>query len=273
MLAAVLAVLLAQEPSAALTVTVEPRRETLKYRFENPSSYNTPELVPHFFEQTYATSNVWVGLRATYPIGGRSATTSITVTPQVTAQADDFDTFFQPDGNVIVAGTTGNASLRAWQIAQRFVLGGTSNFNYGIGYSYRRDTARYHEGIRITTMTQPASELRELVTTREFVTSHVHELGWFAQWTPEHTRGLSLAATISPAMLGRLAVELPDKYPGRRLRFNASAAAVDADVTYARRLGAIDIGAGLRASRVIRLRNAARLNIASVSLVLHAGTR
>lgn len=273
MFAAVLAALLAQEPSGAVALMIEPRRETLQYWFENPSSFNTPEPVPHHFEQTYATSNWWMGLRATYLLCGRPASTTVAVTPQVTAQADDFDTFFQPDGNIVVSGTTGNASLRAWQVSQRRMLGGGDVFAYGIQYSYRRDSARYHDGIRITTMTAPLSEVREVVTTREFVTSHVHDLGWFARWRPRLSRGLSVSASLSPAVLGRLAVELPDKYPGRRLRFNASAAAVSGDLAYTRRLGPLDVGGAVRVSRIFRLREAAQLKMASVSLVIHAGTR
>lgn len=273
MFAAVLAALLAQEPSAAVALMIEPRRETLQYRFENPSSFNTLELVPHRFEQTYATSNWWMGVRATYRLFGRAASTSAAITPQVTGQANDFDTFFQPDGNIVVSGTTGNASLRAWQVSQRLIVGGGDMLSYGIQYSYRRDSARYHDGTRITTMTAPPSEVREVVTTREFVASHVHELGWFARWRPMLGRRLSMSASLSPAVLGRLAVELPDKYPGRRLRFNASAAAMGGDLAYTRRVGALDVGGAVRVSRIFRLREAAQLKMASVSLVIHAGTR
>lgn len=263
--------LLAQATTPAVSVTVEPRAETLRYRFENPSRYNTQELVPHFFEQTYDTDNVWIGGRVRYRMLGRDAVTSGAVTPQVTALADDFDTFYQPDGNVIVAGTTGNASLRAWTLSQRVTVARTATFAHGLGYVYRRDTADYHEGTRITTMTKPPSELRELVTTREFVTSRIHEVQWFAEWTPRPS--LAFTVTASPAVLARLEIELPDKYPGELLRFDAAAGLLSAEAMLSRDAGPVHLAFGLRAAQSFSWREASRLDLSGISLVLRAGTR
>src|SRR5262245_43655640 len=143
--ALVAAALLAQAPPGwSAGFTIEPARESLRYRFDNPSSFNTQELVPHFFEQTYDTRNLWIGGRFTYALWGHTPETRASVTPEATRSADDFDTFFQPDGNVVVAGTTGNASIRSWQVSQRLTAERVRGADVGVLFTYRRDTARYH---------------------------------------------------------------------------------------------------------------------------------
>jgi hypothetical protein len=273
MLLVLLAAVLAQAPpQAGVAVTVAPRIESLRYRFENPSSFDTAELVPHFFEQTYGTSNVWAGLRARYQLFRIAAESSVEVTPQVTGRADDLDTFFQPDGNVIVSGTVGNASLRGWNVAQRLVVGRTRIIEYGVGYGYRRDTARYHDGTRITRTTVPQFELRETVTTREFVTSQVHEAKWFVRWAPERSR-LSLFVEAAPFAVGRLAIELPDKYPGRLLVFSSRTAMLRAEVTRNWTIGGLDLELAGAAERSFSYSSRARMRLQGVSIVLRAGTR
>lgn len=272
MLAALLAAVLAQSP-VGLSAAVEPRVETLRYRFANPSSFNTTELVPHFFEQTYDTDNLWIGGRLTFPLLGHSAELSGALTPQITTQADDFDTFVNPGGNVIVSGTTGNASVRGWTVEQRVAVGSSPTLAYGIGYSYRRDSARYHDGTRIVTMTQPPSETRELVTTREFVTSQMHEVQLFARWRPAGATGVVLQAEGVPVALGRLAVDLPDKYPGRTLVFEANVSVVRAEASMTRSVGSVALTGGLRLTRSIPWRQSARVTLSSVSALFSIGTR
>lgn len=271
MLAAVLAGLLAQAPAPGVAVIVEPRFETLRYRFDNRSSFDTVELVPHFFEQTYDTDNMWLGARARYGVWRLDAESSAAVTPSATRRADDFDTFFQPDGNVVVTGTTGNASLRGWDVQQRVVVGRGAGIEYGVGYGYRRETASYHEGTRITTTTRPPSETRETVTTRERVTSQIHQAIWFARLQPG--RGFAVAFEASPFAIGRLAVELPDKYPGRTLTFQARAALVGVEATVSRAAGPVRIEAGARATRSFAYSSAARMRISGLALVLRLAAR
>lgn len=271
-LGVLLAGVLAQTPGPGISVTVAPRMESLRYRFENPSSFDTTELVPHFFEQTYDTDNVWVGAHVRYRVMNMAAETNAAFTPQVTAQADDFDTFFQPDGNVVVSGTTGNASLRAWRAGQRFVIGASETIQYGIGYGYRRDTANFHEGTRITRMTRPASELRELVTSREFVTSQIHEAQWFARWSPSG-QPLSFLVEASPFAVGRLSIELPEKYPGRTLVFSSRAALIGAEATVRWAIGSMDLALSARADRSFSYSDTATMKLDGVSFVLRAGTR
>lgn len=271
MLAVLLAGLLAQSPAPSVAVTLEPRVESFRYRFESPSNFDTVELVPHFFEQRYDTDHLWVGVRGRYRLRGLAAETTAALTPQTTARADDFDTFFQPGGNIVVTGTTGNASLRAWDVSQRLATAGAGTFSYGIGYSYRRDSARYHEGTRITTTTTPPSELREPVTTREFVTSHLHQVLWFGRWraSPAWTLGVDAA----PFALGHLAIELPDKYPGQTLGFRARAAILGAEAAVHWPVGAIGVEIAARANRSFSYSNAASLHVSGAAVVVRLGTR
>jgi hypothetical protein len=276
MLAVMLAGLLAQAqmPGPAISATVEPRIETLRYRFENPSSFDTAELVPHYFEQTYDTDNLWLGLRARYRLRNLSAETNVAFTPQVTGQADDLDTFFQPDGDVVVSGTLGSASLRAWEAGQRLVVGESGGLAYGLGYSYRRDSARYHEGTKITRRSLPPSEIREVVTTREFVTSQIHQAQWFVRWVPDGgQRRFAIVLEAAPFTLGRLAVDLPDKYPGRTLVFRSRAAVLGGEASFRWPVASMNVEMAARASRSFSYSGGAAMRLGGVSLVLRVGTR
>jgi hypothetical protein len=273
MLALILAGLLAQTPAQNISATIEPRVESLRYRFENPSSFDTVALVPHFFEQTYDTDNIWLGVRGQYRILRRAAETRLAVTPQVTGQADDLDTFFQPDGNVIVSGTVGNASLRAWEVGQRVVVGESGPLAYGVGYSYRRDSARYHEGTKITRTSLPPAEAREIVTTREFVTSQVHQAQWFARWSPTAVQALSITIEAAPFTLGRLAIELPDKYPGRTIVFRSRAAVIGAEATLRWPIAGMRVELGAAANRSFSYSSGATMRRSGASLLLRLGTR
>lgn len=222
----------ATPPSSAWNVGVfsELSRESLVFRFENPSRFNTAELVPHFFEQTYDPDNLWLGAALGHPLARHRAQLRVSLTPQRTRRADDFDTFFQPDGNIVVTGTTGNASMKAWRVSERIAIGGWRPVAMSIEYSYVRHRARYHDGDGITKTTLPPSEIRRLVTTRETTKSELHELKWIA----EVRRGaLEFEGGVSPASVGRLTVDLPDKYPGRLLIFAAKATTLEGGVAFA----------------------------------------
>lgn len=257
--------IVAQAASWSASATVTQTRESLRYRFENPSSINSTELVPHFFEQTYDTRNLWLGARVTHPLGGRKAEARVAVTPQATRRADDFDTFFQPDGNVIVSGTTGTASIRSWRAEERVVLGRLRGAEIGLAASYRQDSARYHDGTGIVTTSMPPTETRRLVTTREFVTSRMIESSVFAA---ADTGGLSLAAGVVPAGSGWLTVDLPDKYPGRLLRFVSRYSAASAQVRYARRVLGARLGLGLEAQATRPWRSSDAVRLRSLGLLL-----
>ena len=269
--ALVAAIVIAQaQPAWTVSFSIEPARESLRYRFDNPSSFNTVELVPHFFEQTYDTGNVWVGGRLTYPLFGHGAETRVAVTPQGTRHAEDFDTFFQPDGNVVVAGTTGNASIRSWLITERITADRLRGLDVGVTLGYRRDTARYHEGIGIVTTTRPPTEERRSVTTREFVTSHLFEAGVFGARSGSSFSG---SVDVIAVGVGRLAVQLPDKYPGRTIVASGRYSSAMAEASYASRLGPALARVGVRAGASLPWRRSSAMHLRRFSVFLAIGIR
>ena len=269
--ALVTAAIIAQaQPGWGVAAIVEPARESLRYRFDNPSSFNTEELVPHFFEQTYDTRNVWIGVAVTYSLWGGASQTRASFTPGATRRADDFDTFFQPDGNVIVAGTTGNASIWSWQLGQRVSTGRLLGSSVGVALGYRRDTARYHEGIGIVRTSNPPTEERRTVTTREFVTSQLFEAGMFAtrNWS-----SFSAGVEVVGVGVGRLAVQLPDKYPGQTIVASGRYSAATIEVAYAWTAGPSVVRAGLRTGASLPWQRSSAMYLRRLSLLLSIGTR
>jgi hypothetical protein len=264
-----MAAVVSQAPWWSAAVTVEPSRESLRYRFDTPSSFDTEFLVPHFFEQRYDTRNTWVGLRVDHPLFAKRAEARVAMTPSVTRSADDFDTFYQPDGNVIVSGTTGTASLRSWRFDERVVLARVRGADTGIAVAYRHDAATFNEGIGIVTTTKPPTETRTLVTTREFTSSRMLEIAAFASAS---RNGFSADARFVPAAAGRLAVRLPDKYPGSELVFTARYASVGAEVRYGRRIGGVRAGAALRAETTRPWQRTAAVYRRSLGLLLELGS-
>jgi hypothetical protein len=272
MLSIVLAGLLAQSPVLSVAAIAEPRLESLRYRFENPSSFDTPELVPHVFEQTYDTDNVWLGARVRFRLRTVAAETRVAFTPRAVGQADDLDTFFQPDGNVVVSGTVGTASLHAWTVGQRVNVGRMADVEYGVGYSFRHDSARYHDGTKIVRTSIPIAEAREVVTTRERVTSQVHEVLWFVTWSPSSSP-FSASLDAAPFAIGRLAVELPDKYPGQTLVFQSRAATLAAEARWTHAIGPVALELAVRGHRSFSYSSSARMRLQGVTFAVRAGTR
>jgi hypothetical protein len=276
MLGTVLVLLIAQAtpvPPApgpwSVAVLSELSRESWKFHFVNPSNYDTVELVPHFFEQTYDTANVWLGAQLTHPVGDDRGQLAFALTPQRTRRADDFDTFFQPDGNIVVTGTTGGASLRSWRISERLPLGRWRGAAVAFEYSYRRHRARYHDGDGITTTTQPPSVTHRLVTTRETTIFELHELKWSFAWTRPMRRGqFDAAIDVTPVGLGRLTVDLPDKYPGRLLRFRARLSGVDGRVSYMLSQPRVAWRFGIRAGKTFSWTSEEQLDARGVSVTL-----
>jgi hypothetical protein len=262
--AAVLLVLLAQGPSPwAVSLDTEARVESLKFHFDNPSSFDTAELVPHFFEQTYDTDHVWTVVRVDHPLGRLRASFEGGVTPAATRGADDFDTFFQPDGNVIVSGTTGDASTQSWRLSERIEIRRGRLLRVGLAYSYRRDRARFHDGDGITTTTLPPSIAHRLVTTRETTVSQLHAITWFGEMVRQLGPRDSIETVVdaSPAALARLTVDLPDKYPGQLLAFDARVAMISGRATYRHAWTHWSLSAGAGAGRTFSWRRDSRLDL------------
>lgn len=241
-------------------------RESCVFRFENPSRFDTAELVPHFFEQTYDPDNVWLGAALGHPAGPQRGELRFSLTPQRTRRADDFDTFFQPDGNVVTTGTTGNASMKSWRVSERLALGGWDRVAISVEYSYLRHRARFHDGDGITTTTRPPSVTHRLVTTRETTTSELHELKWIATVRRPARRGsVEFEGAVSPVSIGRLTVDLPDKYPGRLLVFYAKAATLEGGLVYAVERSHWIARLRLRAGRSVNWQRAERVDARSLA--------
>jgi hypothetical protein len=206
-------------PSVSIGASVE--RDRFTYHFTNPSSFDTAAVVPHFFEQRYIADNVWVDAEARYVAGVRW-TTNVGATPGRTAIADDYDTFFNPDGTVIVSGTTGDARMHAFRISQRAEIARASSVRFDVGYSFRLDTADFGVGHKTVTHNATLVEAFD-VTTREFTTSQVHEVfvGVATNRSLSSRWRVSVTGDVAPTTVGRLLVQLPDKYPGQDLVFLA----------------------------------------------------
>jgi hypothetical protein len=224
-----------EPPRFELSAAYEPRWESYWYRFENDSSFGTAELVPHFFRQSYDADNQWLAVQARYSVASQGWRTEFAITPEVVTYGDDFDTFFQPDGDIVTTGTAGDVSLRSLRLAQRFLAFERGPASVFADYVYRRDRAEFHPADRVVTHTKPPSESREFITTRETTISNVHEVrigvefGWRkGAWLT----GASLSA--APTALARLVTKLPDKYPGRDIVFDAIVLAASGEVSLSR---------------------------------------
>lgn len=196
---------------------VELARDRATWHFDNPSAYDTSELVPHFFEQRYTLDNLWVSAEASYR-AGVDWHTSLGFTPRRQAAATDYDTFFNPGNVTWVSGTTGDAVLNSLRLAQAVDLGRVGGLHLTGGYRLRVDRADFLDGYRTDTR-NGVLVAGTIVTTREYTTGQTHEV--FVSGT--HTRPLSaawqlrVAGELTPAAVNRLAIQLPDKYPGRTL--------------------------------------------------------
>lgn len=256
-----------------ITVTYERRHDPFTYRFENASRFDTTDLVPHFFEQHYRGDNNW--LRATVRVraGGVVLDTLGAISTPVVTYGDDFDTFFQPGGDVVVSGTSGDVSLRSWRVRQRVFLPAGRRLGFHLGYSLTRDRARFHAGNKVTTHTHPPSIERSVVTTRETTWSEVHEVQFGVE--PDLRRGKWRVAVRAAGGTGvaRLTVQLPDKYPGVDLRFPASIVSADLGVSAERRFGGLLAIAGADYAHTWSLHSHSRLQRRAVSVNVGVGWR
>jgi hypothetical protein len=214
----------AQDPNVfrpGLSLGYEARHDRFRYQFDNPSRFNTVELVPHNFVQTYTADNHWATLRGRYRALGQSWETGFAVTPQRTTYGDDYDTFFQPDGNVIVSGTRGKVSMRSYEIFQRVVLGEWKGVSPSIGYRYRRDRAEFQFGASFEIQSKPPSVIIENLPINETTISQVHDvqIGFRKDWDVSREWSLVAEFDLSPTEIAHLTTILPDKYPGQKIVF------------------------------------------------------
>lgn len=214
-LLALIAVVLLTSPAAAqVRGGVEAVRERVTHHFDHPSSIDTVELVPHYFEQHYVLDNVWLTGTVSYT-AGLDWETSAGVTPTQTALATDYDWFYNPGGVVWVAGTTGDARVRSWRFGQQARIGRAGPLLFTAGYRLRVDSADFLEGDK-TIVRNGVLVSQEIVTTREYTSAHRHEIFAGTRFTRilNPRWQFSAGGDIAPITINRLAVELPDKYPG-----------------------------------------------------------
>jgi len=266
----------AQQPApstepAVVLVSAEARSESLRYRFDNPSLFDTPALVPHFFEQTYEAGNLWVIATARYTAGVRMET-RVGATPQRVGRADDYDTFYDPGNVVIVSGTTGDATRRGFLFSQTADIGRAGPVQLSVGYRLRWDTFDFHVGHKTVTRNGVLIFAGD-VTSPEMTDSKVHEVitGFRAAPRISGTWRLDVSGELSPLTLGRLSVQLPEKYPGEDLVFFARAFAASARVALARDRTRWPIEIAWQAGRTWSYRSEAQLDRSGQSIGLSAG--
>ena len=252
-------------PRAQIALGIEARRDRFTYHFDGPSSADTPFVVPHFFEQRYVADNIWLVGAARYAAGVRWET-SAAITPQRTSTGDDYDTFFNPDA-VVVSGTAGGISIRSIRVGQRAELGRIGPLTLSAGYRWRRDRSNFHLGhqtVRRNGVLVSAVD----VTTRETTSSQVHELSAGAAFTRAIGSRWQLAidGELAPTAVGRLAVQLPDKYPGQTLVFLAKAAAAHARVGISRAAGPWAVDLSIEGGRTWSYRRDAKLSRRALGL-------
>jgi hypothetical protein len=207
------------------------------YHFDNPSRFNTADTVPHYFEQDHEFDGPWVTGSARYRFAGRSWETRGRVSWPVSGAGKDYDTFFNPDGNVIVYGTTADTSAWSFEVGQTVEIGAARGFVGRIGYSYRRDRAEYHDSWSTTSTTKPPSQSQFWNTGRESTISQVHQVraGVSRDVQASNRLRLHVVADCAPATLAHLTTLLPDKYPDQPIVFVAKAVSLEAlaDLAYA----------------------------------------
>ena len=223
------------DASPQLLFGMELRRDRISYHFTNPSSFDTSALVPHFFEQRYIADNLWAEVTLHYLAHVRWET-FVGVTPSVRRTADDYDTFFEPDGSVVVSGTTGGVLIGSFELSQRAELGRAGPIRLFARYRFRLDCSDFELGHKTVSRNGRLVEAMD-VTTREMTSSQTHEILFAAAASRDlgSEWQVSIGGELAPTTLGRLLVRLPDKYPGQDLAFIAKVLAGSARLAVTRR--------------------------------------
>lgn len=242
MLGTLAALIVAQSISVSAAPTV--RAESFRYRFDNPSTFDSPTPVPHFFEQKYDTIPLWLGADARYQLGGIPMQTSVAFSRRARTRGSDIDTFFLTSGDIATSGTDGHVTLGSFDVSHRMTIAEALGWTVGFSSRFRRDRADFLPDDRIVTHTKPASITREFITDNETTVSQVLAFGATAQRS--HALGgrwqAEVSATVEPFVRGRLSIKLPQKYPDIDLVYYALSAAGRVDAALVRRLDSWHIG-------------------------------
>jgi hypothetical protein len=216
----------------------EVHRDRLRYTFENPSNIDTDLPVPHSFTQRYVADNQWLFGSARYAIRGDVLKTEFAITPERQTPGSDLDTFYDPNDDVVVSGTAGDVMLRSWRFTQ-WSEGRLLGLPWRVGYAYRRDRSQFLPTDRIVTHSNPPSEVRSPTFGHETTISQVNEIPIEVSrpWNVSPTWQLIPRAEMSPLIFARLTTELPDKYPGQDIIFDAKSVGVGGELQVVRRGG------------------------------------
>src|SRR5687768_15160742 len=213
----------AAQTSPAVEVVAGVERVNYRYRFHNDSSFDTSFLVPHFFEQRYERTAPVFGLRGRYTLLSRRMTTALTLAPERRGFGSDFDTFFQPGGDVAKSGTAGDVDLGSLRVEHHIELGAKRGAIFELFVGWRRDRADFYPADRVVSHTVPPSETRELTADRERTVSQTFEVGVSGTVRARVSAWrIEASARLVPALRARLLTQLPDKYPGRDIVFTAA---------------------------------------------------
>jgi hypothetical protein len=178
--------------------------------------------------------NVWVDAEARYR-AGIPWRTAAGLTPRRGVVADDYDTFIDPDGSVVVAGTTGAATIQSFRFSQRGEIARVRAMQLSVTYALRVDRVDFGLGHKSVTRNGLLIDATD-VTTREFTSSQVHTIavGVGTDRQAGSRWRVSVDGEVSPSTIGRLLVQLPDKYPGEDLVFLAKVASARAALAMTR---------------------------------------
>jgi hypothetical protein len=248
-------------PRASIEGGVTIEHLVSEYRFENASRLDTAELVPHYFVQHYESTQPWLVARARYPVAHRAAETFAGYAPPRGAFGSDVDTFFQPGGDVATSGTAGDVRMQGLSIDQRFALTPGPGWTLSLDGRYTRRRTDFLPAFRVVTHTSPPSTSSEFITTRETTVSHEIRLGVSLDSMRAIGGGwqLRIEGVAWPAVRGRLVTDLPDKYPGEDIVFEAVAFGGEARAAFRRRAGAVDIALTASAGGLLPYSPSARL--------------
>lgn len=226
----------AAQPAPAISVAYEASYDRFHYYFENPSTFDTGELVPHNFKQTYWGDNHWLVVSGTYRLMGLVMETSGAVTPSRDTRADDVDAFFLQSGDVATSGTSGRVDLRSFRIRHDVALGSSRGMTWHGGYQYRRDRSAFHaKQIKTVTHSRPPSSESFPIDGAETTISDVHAVhfGISREWAANAWR-LRARLDAAPTTYARLTTILPIKYPGREIVFSAPVLTLNPSLEIAR---------------------------------------
>jgi hypothetical protein len=253
--------------SAGLTLA----RDRALWHFENPSSYDTTTLVPHDFEQDYTLDNAWLDASVRYRAGIDWQTTVAATLPRTQA-ATDYDTFFNPGSVTWVSGTRGDARVHGLGVTQSVSLGRTAGLTLTGGYRVRVDLADFLPGERTDTRNGVVVS-RQIVTSREFTNGQLHEVFVSASrdWSLGRRWSARVTGEASPAAVNRLAIRLPDKYPGRTLLYRTTNAVTAGAFEVAGGNERLPVTLGLSATRSWNYSRTQWARRSSLSLTIRAG--